>query len=129
MIAAAHFKERERLSENLRHLMAERRQSIKATCRATGVSPKTLRSFLHGMARPQSRTLGKLAAGLGVPVETLTRDREAEEAAKARAALNNVEAALRYGLADLRSRRPLLFTGWTATDVARLFDTTLSRVG
>jgi transcriptional regulator with XRE-family HTH domain len=59
------------LAMKLRVLRAERRLSLREASRKTGVDKVSLSRFERGLAHPQDRTLGKIAAGYGVPVEEL----------------------------------------------------------
>jgi len=59
------------LAMKLRVLRAERRLSLREASKKTGVDKVSLSRFERGLAHPQDRTLGKLAAGYGVPVREL----------------------------------------------------------
>src|SRR5215831_15851365 len=59
---------------NLRRLMAREGLTLAELARRSGLNFRTLKSILQGGVRPQARTLHRLAASLGVPVEELFQD-------------------------------------------------------
>jgi transcriptional regulator with XRE-family HTH domain len=58
-------------TESFRRLRADRGLSVRALARAAGVSTETVYSVEHGKRQPSVRTLGKLAAALGVSIQEL----------------------------------------------------------
>jgi len=55
--------------ENLRRIMAREGLSISQALERTGLDRRTLKGILDGTSRAHSRTLHRLAEGLGVPVD------------------------------------------------------------
>ena len=62
------------LATKLRVLRAERRLSLRKASEETGVDKVSLSRFERGLARPQDRTLAKIAEGYDVPVEELIEE-------------------------------------------------------
>jgi transcriptional regulator with XRE-family HTH domain len=56
---------------NLRRLLAQQGLTVDQLSRRSGLDRRTLRGILQGAKHPQPRTLHRLAAGLGVPVDEL----------------------------------------------------------
>ena len=59
------------LGDNIRRLMAREGLTYEDVIAGSGLDERTIRSLLRGKQRPHARTLGKLAAGLGVSVDEL----------------------------------------------------------
>lgn len=105
-------------SANLRRLMARDGLTLADIVDRSGLNHQTVKGILSGEKRPHSRTLHRLAAALGVPVEELFQD----------------PALLRHRLFDRRTNpvveevvaaEPQLFHGWTQAE----FDELYSRFG
>ena len=107
-----------RLAANLRRLMARQGLTIRQVAERARVYPRTVRSVLAGVHRPQARTLGRLAAGLGAAVDELFVD----PALLARRAFDRATNPL---VEAIVAEQPQLFAGWTAGD----FDELYSRFG
>jgi transcriptional regulator with XRE-family HTH domain len=60
--------------ENLRRLMADRGLSIRQLAEKAGLDERTIRGIVTGTKTPQTRTLHRLARGLGVAVDELFVD-------------------------------------------------------
>ncbi|HMO86320.1 MAG TPA: helix-turn-helix transcriptional regulator, partial [Lacipirellulaceae bacterium] len=101
---------------NVRRLMARLNLTQAEVVAATGLDERTVRSLMRGAAQPHARTLHKFAAGLGIEIDELFRDLDAEAAALDRSTNPAVAAAVQ--------QRPELFAGWTAAE----FDELYSRV-
>lgn len=93
--------------------MAAAGLSIRATSQRTGLDERTLRKILRGEHRPHTRTLKRLADGLGVSVDELFLD----------------TAGLLYRRFDRQTNplvgeaiglRPELFAGWTEAEFDEL---------
>lgn len=107
-----------RTGDNLRRLMADLALTIEQVAERSGVDKRTIKGILDGAKRPQLRTIGRLAKGLGVssdeffvdPAQLLYRrfDRDTNPA---------VEEAI--------DTHPNIFAGWTLAD----FDELHSRFG
>lgn len=107
-----------RVAENLKRLLAAVGLSIAEAAAATGLDERTIRGILRGTNRPHTRTLRRLADGLGVKVDELFVD----------------PAQLLYRCFDRQTNpmvdqvvetHPELFEGWTEAE----FDELHSRVG
>jgi hypothetical protein len=104
--------------DNLQRLVAAAGMTIHEVAQVTSLDKRTIRGILKGVKKPHTRTLHRLASGLGVSVDELFID----------------PAQLLYRRFD-RSTNPLveevladhsnLFHGWTQAD----FDELNSRVG
>lgn len=103
---------------NIRRLMAQLDMSFEDLVSATGLDQRTLRCILRGTTRPHTRTLYKLAHGLGVEADELFQDPlTAGHAAFDRATNPHVAEAI--------DNHPELFDEWNLAD----FDELFSRMG
>jgi transcriptional regulator with XRE-family HTH domain len=80
---------------------------------ATGLDERTIRSVLRGVTRPQTKTLHKIAAGLGVDADELFADPERPAAA--------FDRATNPAVAEVVARHPKLFAHWTAAELDELY--------
>ena len=103
---------------NVRRLMARFDMTLIDLAQATGLDERTLRSLLRGNSRPHSRTLHRLAEGLGVSVDELFQHPQLADHAR-------FDRSTNQAVAELIESRPELFAGWTPGD----FDELFSRVG
>ena len=103
---------------NLRRLMAREGLTLAELAQRSQLNCRTLKGVLKGGRRPRARTLHRLAASLGVPVEELFQD----------------PALLRHRLFDRQTNpvveelvqsSPRLFHGWSQAE----FDEIYSRFG
>jgi len=104
--------------DNLRRLMADLGLTTEQVAQKSGVDKRTIRGILDGTNRPQLRTIGRLAKGLGVssdeffvdPTQLLYRrfDRDTNPVVK-----------------EAIDSHPETFAGWTVAD----FDELHSRFG
>lgn len=85
---------------------------------ATGLDARTLRGIVRAVKRPHSKTLQRLAEGLGVEVDELFLADEA-------AALAEFDAATNPEIEQAVEQSPDLFENWTPSDFGEL----ASRVG
>ena len=105
-------------ARNLRRLMARQGLTLGELADRSGLNLRTLKSLLRAETRPHGRTLQRLAAGLGVPVDELFQD----------------PSLLLHRLFDRRTNPVVdqvveeqkeLFQGWTEAE----FDDLYSRFG
>lgn len=109
MIAVALFRERENLAANLRRIMARDSLTQADVMKIAGLNAKTVERILTGSARPQPRTLAKLAVGLGVSVDELLYD--------ARAAARKFDRDTNDVVREFIAERPQLFRDWTQSEI------------
>jgi transcriptional regulator with XRE-family HTH domain len=111
---------RHRVDENLRRVMARQGLTIKQVVRRTGLDDRTVKAMLRddGAARPQARTLHRLAEGLGVPVDELFQN-------PALLARRLFDRRTNPVVDEVAKANPQLFDGWTRDD----FDDLYSRFG
>ena len=64
----------ENAGENLQRLMAERGWSIQQVVEKSGLDERTIRGILGGTAKPHTRSLHRLAKGLGATVDEFFLD-------------------------------------------------------
>ena len=98
---------------SLHRLMVWLKMSLAEVVAATGCDERTIRGILRGTSQPRARTLGKLAAGLGVAVEELYTDPQERRAA--------FDRKCNPAVAELVDGRPELFAGWSAAEYDELF--------
>ena len=98
---------------NVRRVMARLNMTLADVVAATGLDERTVRSILRGAARPQAKTLHKLAAGLGIESDELFADASGRQAAFDRQSNPAVAEAIQ--------NHPKLFANWTAADFEELF--------
>ena len=99
--------------ENVLRLMAARGLSLCRLAEQTGLHVRTIRALLRGGHRPHARTLGRLAEGLGVPVDELFVD-------PARLIYRRCDRRTNPVIAEVLKDRPELFDGWTESDFDEL---------
>jgi transcriptional regulator with XRE-family HTH domain len=104
--------------DNLQRLVAAAGMSIYEVAQLTGLDKRTIRGILKGIKKPHTRTLHRLAMGLGVSVDELFIE-PAQLLYRRFDSLTN--PMVEEVLADHRD----LFDGWTQAD----FDELNSRVG
>ncbi|HLA85339.1 MAG TPA: helix-turn-helix transcriptional regulator [Thermoguttaceae bacterium] len=103
----------EHTGDNLRRIMAEQGLSLGQVVARTGLDRRTIGAILDGSNRPHSRTIHRLAAGLGVspdeffvnPGQLLYRRFDAETNPVVR---------------DVVAAHPELFAGWSRMDFEEL---------
>lgn len=104
---------------NVRRLMARLNLTQAEVAQATGLDERTLRSILQEESRPQTRTLHKLADGLGVSVDELFRDPyQADEIDAASIAFDRATNPL---VSEVIQAHPKLFKNWTTAEFNELF--------
>ena len=100
------------ISVNVRRLMAREGLTYDEVVAATGLDERTLRGLIRGTNNPHARTLHKLAAGLGVPIDELFRP---------------VGRALEFDRATnplvetVIAQRPEVFADWSEDEFAELY--------
>lgn len=80
---------------------------------ATGLDSRTLRGILHAAKRPHSKTLLRLAEGLGVSIDELFL-------ADGAATRGEFDAATNPEIEEAVASRPELFEGWSPSDFGEL---------
>jgi len=108
----------QRAGENLRRLMAAADLTIAQVAECTGLDKRTIQGILDGTKHPHVRTLGRLAKGLGVPVEELFLEPH-------QLAYRVFDRHTNPVIEEVLRNHPELFEGWTVAD----FDELHSRVG
>lgn len=103
---------------NLRRLMARFDMTLQDLVEATELDERTLRGLLQGTSQPHTRTLHKLAQGLGVSTDELFHYPHLTEQAQFDRATNGM-------VAEIMDAKPELFFDWAPAD----FDELFSRVG
>jgi transcriptional regulator with XRE-family HTH domain len=106
------------LAANLRRLMARDGVSFDDLVRRSGVDARTVSGLLNGRQQPQSRTLHRLAAALGVPADEFFQD-------TARLAHRLFDRQTNPLVDEVIAERPELFHDWSEAD----FDDLYSRFG
>ncbi len=107
---------------NVRRLMARLDMTLQDVVEATELDERTVRSLLQGTTRPHSRTLHKLAQGLGVSTDELFQNPyQAGEYYTEEA----FDRATNGAVTELLDSHAEFFTDWTPAD----FDELFSRVG
>jgi transcriptional regulator with XRE-family HTH domain len=81
---------------------------------ATGLDERTIRGLVRCKNSPHARTLNKLAAGLGVPVDELFRPVPRSPAAEFDRATNGL-------VEEVVAQHPAHFTGWTDAEFSELY--------
>ena len=108
----------EQIAANLQRLIARLGITITEVVERTGVDERTIRSILVGKHKSQSRTLHKLAAGLGVESDEFFQD-------PSLLAYRSFDRATNPVVDEVVTAQPQLFSGWSQAD----FDELYSRVG
>jgi len=103
---------------NVRRLMTRLDMTLQDVVEATDLDERTVRSLLQGTTRPHTRTLHKLAQGLGVPTDELFQD-------PYHAGQALFDRATNGAVSELLDSHPELFSDWAPSD----FDELFSRVG
>jgi transcriptional regulator with XRE-family HTH domain len=106
------------LAANLRRLMARDGVSFDNLVERSGVDARTISGLLNGRQQPQSRTLHRLAAALGVSADEFFQD-------SARLAHRLFDRQTNPVVDEVIAERPELFFDWTEGD----FDDLYSRFG
>ncbi len=104
--------------DNLRRLMSRMGLTIDEVVCRSGLDLRTVKGILDGTKRPHSRTLHRLARGLGVSADELFLD-------PARLAYRCFDRTTNPVVDEVLDGRPELFDGWTQAD----FDELHSRFG
>lgn len=104
--------------DNLQRLMAAAGMSIRQVAQSTGLDKRTIRGILNGVKKPHTRTLHRLAAGLGISVDELFID-------PAQLLYRSFDRLTNPMVDEVLENHRELFQGWTQAD----FDELSSRVG
>lgn len=104
--------------DNLQRLVAAAGVSIHQVAQMTGLDQRTIRGILNGLKKPHSRTLHRLAMGLGVSVDELFID-------PAQLLYRRFDRLTNPMVEEVLANHCELFDGWTHDD----FDELNSRVG
>jgi transcriptional regulator with XRE-family HTH domain len=102
------------IATNLRRLMARDGLTYDDVVAATGLDERTIRALLRCKNTPHARTLNKLAAGLGVPVDELFRPPARSPAAEFDRATNSL-------IEEIVAQHPESFAGWSDTEFSELY--------
>ena len=105
-------------AENLRRLMADRGLSIRGLARRTGLDQRTIRGILSGSNTPHTRTLHRLAEGLGVAAGEFFLD-------PLHLLYRRFDRRTNPVVEEVIQAHQKLFSGWTEADLDELH----SRVG
>jgi hypothetical protein len=104
--------------DNLRRLVAAAGLSIHEVAKTTGLDERTIRGILSGVKKPHTRTLHRLAEGLGVSMDELFID-------PAQLLYRRFDRQTNPMVEEALASHGELFQGWTQAD----FDELNSRVG
>jgi hypothetical protein len=104
--------------DNLQRLVAAAGMSICQVAQLTGLDKRTIRGILNGVKKPHTRTLHRLAVGLGVSVDELFID-------PAQLLYRRFDSLTNPMVEEVLANHRDLFDGWTQAD----FDELNSRVG
>jgi transcriptional regulator with XRE-family HTH domain len=99
---------------NLRRLMAKGGLTFDDVVAITGLDERTIRGLVRGANNPHARTLHKLAAGLGVPIDELFRP-------ISRASALEFDRATNPLVESVVARRPEIFADWSEDEFAELY--------
>ncbi len=103
----------EHTGENLRRIMAEQGLSLGQVVGNTGLDRRTVSAILDGSNRPHSRTIHRLAAGLGVsPSELFVNPGQL--------LYRRFDAQTNPIVREVVDRHPDLFDGWSEMDFEEL---------
>jgi transcriptional regulator with XRE-family HTH domain len=103
---------------NLQRVLARQGLTLAEVVERTSVDERTIRAILAGKHKPHSRTLHKLAGGLGVETDEFFQD-------PSLLAYRAFDHATNPIVAEIVEAQPKLFNGWSQAD----FDELYSRVG
>jgi transcriptional regulator with XRE-family HTH domain len=101
------------IAPNLPRLMARHGLTYDDVVAATGLDERTIRALIRCQNTPHARTLNKLAAGLGVPVEELFRP-------VPRSPALDFDRATNALVEEVVAQHPALFSGWTDAEFSEL---------
>ncbi|OHB83795.1 MAG: hypothetical protein A2V98_19850 [Planctomycetes bacterium RBG_16_64_12] len=104
--------------DNLRRLMADRGLTAEQVAERSGVDRRTIKGILDGTNKPHSRTIGRLAKGLGVSCDEFFVD-------PAQLLYRHFDRHTNPVVEEVIETHPEVFAGWTTVD----FDELHSRVG
>ena len=99
---------------NVRRLMARLNMTLQEVVDSTELDERTVRSILRGVTRPHTRTLHKLAQGLGVSTDELFQNPYLASQTRFDRSTNPI-------VAEVVDTHPELFSNWTQTDFDELF--------
>ena len=103
----------EHTGENLRRIMVEQGLSLGQVVSKTGLDRRTVSAILDGSNRPHSRTIHRLAAGLGVsPDEFFVNPGQL--------VYRRFDAQTNPTVREVVDRHPELFAGWSEMDFEEL---------
>ncbi len=104
---------------NVRRLMAAMNMTQSQVAEATGLDGRTLRSILQGDSQPHSRTLHKLADGLGVSVDELFQ--QSGLVGNGALTASSFDRATNPTAVETVEAHPELFRDWTVAEFNELF--------
>ena len=103
----------ENTGENLRRIMARLGLSIGQVVQRTRLDRRTLKRILDGTNKPHTRTLHRLAEGLGVPVDELFVE-------PSQLTYRCFDRQTNPAVAEVVEDHPELFAGWSEADFGEL---------
>lgn len=106
------------VADNVRRLMARDGLTYVDVVEATGLDERTIRGLVRGTNRPHARTLHRLAAGLGVPVDEIFRESVVDSQ-------QQFDRVSNPHLENVVGTHPEVFADWTNAEFVEL----ASRVG
>jgi transcriptional regulator with XRE-family HTH domain len=101
------------LSQNIRRLMAQQSLSYDELVEASGLDARTIRGLVRGASTPHARTLHRLAAGLGVPIDELFHSSDGSPEVEFDFATNPI-------IGEVAAAHPEIFAGWTTAEFREL---------
>jgi transcriptional regulator with XRE-family HTH domain len=103
------------LAENLRRLLARQGLTLAELAESAEVDERTIRALLQGRnVRPHSRTLQRLAAGLGVDTDEFFRNSALE-------ARRDFDRRTNPIVNEILEAQPRLFADWSVAELDELF--------
>ena len=108
-----------KVSDNLCRLMADKRLTTEQLAEKSGVDKRTIKGILDCTKKPQPRTIGRLAEGLGVPTDELFLE------AAQRAYRSQFDQDTNPLVEGVIETHPQVFADWTGSD----YDELHSRMG
>ena len=103
----------QKMGDNLRRLMADLGLTVSQVTEQTGVDQRTIKGVLDGTKKPQIRTFGRLAKGLGVSSDEFFVD-------PAQLLYRHFDEETNLVVEEVVQTHPEVFVGWTTADFEEL---------